>query len=391
MSTSIPRDLLLLPNELERKQMFHLLKKHSSWTAWNRILSYYQKWADITEESVRQSDERGLFSKQVLAPNYTPPPGVTDEPDHTSILYQDYVDALKGLALFDKGVRRLAQGDKRVFTNDEATGLFERGDAAAHINYYMQSKWKLDDGEIIWKETTPLMKEFFEAIDEIREAWGECGRTIIEPEERYRDMQFWYGLWHMVFLPQLPYPNPLPDLPEIFDLVEVKTGEIVPYSGIWEPVEGSTHIGAMGYLHGGRLAPKPRQHYRDKSDLDYGYSSNTQDATWRLLWRDDRYEDGSIPEEERDYQFLNPPSPGKENLFDIDPWRYLEDRNLPNPLLDDIRPENMRCEGGNICPQDGNWWTPANREGHRSFKKGEIMPDYPASSYGSTIWYRVKE
>ena len=50
-----------------------------------------------------------------------------------------------------------------------------------------------------------------------------------------------------------------------------------------------------------------------------------------------------------------------------------------------------RCEGGQPCPVDGNWWTPANYAGASYFKKGDIMPDYPASTYGSTIWYREKE
>ena len=50
-----------------------------------------------------------------------------------------------------------------------------------------------------------------------------------------------------------------------------------------------------------------------------------------------------------------------------------------------------RCEGGKACPQEGNWWTPAADPGTGYFKKGDVMPNYPASTYGATIWYRVKE
>ena len=50
-----------------------------------------------------------------------------------------------------------------------------------------------------------------------------------------------------------------------------------------------------------------------------------------------------------------------------------------------------RCEGGQPCPQEGNWWTPAADPGTGYFKKGDVMPNYPASTYGATIWYRVKE
>jgi len=396
MTNSIARDLLLLPNEQERKQIFYLLKKHSSWTAWNRLLGYFQKWADVTEESIRQSDERGLFSKTVFPDGYTTPPGIRDDLGQTSIVQRDFVKVLQGLALFDEGVRRLARGDKRVFTADEATGLFERAYDEATISYYVQAKWKLEDGEIGWKETTPLMKEFFEALDELCMAWGECGRDITEPfDPHYPEKTFpaklSYGLREMILLPQFPYPKPLPDLPEIFDIVEVKTGELVPCSGIWEPVESGYPTGTMNYLHGGQPAPKYEQDSRNKNDRVWGSYCHAFDATWRMLWRDDRYKDGTIPEEEQDYQFLEPRQLGEESLSTIDIVKYLKIHNLPNPLVEAVPPQDMRCEGGQPCPHDGHWWTPASQLGKGHFKKGDVMPDFPSSKYGSTIWYRMKE
>jgi len=396
MTTSIAPELLLLPDELERKQIFYLLKKHSSWTAWNRILSYFQKWADVTEESIRQSDEHGLFSNTEYPPDYTTPPGVIDDLGKTSIYKRNYVNILKGLALFDEGVRRLAQGDKRVFTADAATGLFIRASDEGRVGYFQTAKHKLEDGEIRWEATTPLMKEFFEALDEFSSARIECSFYILEPEEQYRDMRLvarrCFGLWDMVFLPQLPFPKPLPDIPEIFDVVEVKTGEMVPCSGIWEPVDGSVPTGTMNYLHEDTPAPQYEQDFRNKSDPDYGCFCKAFDATWRLLWKDDRYEDGTIPEEEKGYQFQLPCPPEVENGFNnMDPWKYLRRHNLPNPLLDGIQIKDMRCEGGDVCPHDGNWWTPASQPGTGRFKKGDVMPVFPSSKYGATVWYRVKE
>ena len=334
---------LLLPDELERRQMFHLLKKHSSWTAWNRILGYYQKWADITEESVRQADNNGLLPKTVHPPGYTTPPGVKEDMGQTSIYYRDYVKVTQGLALFDEGVKRLVRGDKRVFNADEANDFFGRSlDCTSH---YQWAKRKLEDGEISWKETTPLMKEFFESLSELLDAWYECAHDILEPspDPRWPDApnvaKVSYYLTHMIFLPQLPYPKPLPEIPEIYELMEIETGEDVPFSGIWEPVKGSTHIGAMNYLHGGREAPQLEQIYRDITELDYGYASTTIDVTWRLIWRDNRYEDGTIPEEERDYRFIDP-CPHDENYPGGDPFKYLERHNLQNPLLAGVRPES---------------------------------------------------
>ncbi|RBB05932.1 hypothetical protein BRO03_21175, partial [Xanthomonas oryzae pv. oryzae] len=58
MNINLPEGLLL-PNELERRQMFHQLKKQSSFTAWNRLFELYQAWADVTERSVREADSKG--------------------------------------------------------------------------------------------------------------------------------------------------------------------------------------------------------------------------------------------------------------------------------------------------------------------------------------------
>ncbi len=58
------------------------------------------------------------------------------------------------------------------------------------------------------------------------------------------------------------------------------------------------YIGALNYLHEGSPAPQAGQIFVDKSiDID---------VVWRLIWRDDRYEDGTIPDEEAEYVFMKP-------------------------------------------------------------------------------------
>ncbi len=49
--------------------------------------------------------------------------------------------------------------------------------------------------------------------------------------------------------------------------------------------------------------------------------------------------------------------------------------------------EGKRCEAGQPCPESGTWWTPAKENAQRYFEQGELMPDFPDSVYGSTIWY----
>jgi len=77
-------------------------------------------------------------------------------------------------------------------------------------------------------------------------------------------------------------------------------------------------------------------------------------------------------------------------------WTLVErvaDEGGPVPGRESWRTDNApaRVEGGQPCPHDGFWWTPASREGQGHFKKGDIMPNYTRSQYGATIWYREKK
>jgi Domain of unknown function (DUF1911) len=47
----------------------------------------------------------------------------------------------------------------------------------------------------------------------------------------------------------------------------------------------------------------------------------------------------------------------------------------------------LRCEGGQPCPQAGFWSTPAKANSRRSFKAGELMPEFKESTWGATVWY----
>ena len=46
----------------------------------------------------------------------------------------------------------------------------------------------------------------------------------------------------------------------------------------------------------------------------------------------------------------------------------------------------LRCEADQPCPKTGYWWTPAKQNSRAYFKQGNLMPDFPNSSYGETIW-----
>jgi hypothetical protein len=401
---------LLLPNNLERRRIFHLLKKSSSYTAWKRIFGFWQKWVDVTERSVKEASERGLLPKTVYPLGYTSQPDKEMNMCETSIHHSDYVRILKNLALVREGVTRLSKGDKRVFTHNNAHGLFSK--AGLELDDWDSFKDWIDSRGTIWeeeksysrysdwKEGTPLTDEFFEAMRQAQWASDECGRYIIEQRDFDTPALFSYGLWEIVFLPKLPYPAVLPEVPEPEEDIVTKTGSAVAYSGIWEPVVGAatkgfifkkavgpfTRVGPLNYLHAGTLAPLLRQTYRNPKDKKLGCDSVQTKVTWRLIWRDDRYEDGTIPEEEKEYRFVRPVQSGEEDFFDVDPWKYLRAHDFPNPFH--IKPTTCTVPGGNPCTKEGWWWTPAGISsdiGRRYFKKGEIMPDFK-SDYGMVIW-----
>ena len=131
---------VMLPSERERRQIFYTLKRWSSYTAWHRILAFYQAWADSIERSLRDASAQNLEDK-------------------TSLPESDYVLILKGLALFDDGVRRLRQGDKRVFrcTVDGNFAMAAKG----AFEHWWEKYGYIQTGDIGVKlDSTPRWNEF---------------------------------------------------------------------------------------------------------------------------------------------------------------------------------------------------------------------------------------
>ncbi|UXY17237.1 PoNi-like cognate immunity protein [Chitiniphilus purpureus] len=85
-------------------------------------------------------------------------------------------------------------------------------------------------------------------------------------------------------------------------------------------------------------------------------------------------------------------------LFDIDDSSYRDKSFYPAELVDYARQHYSRaeavarihpnrCEANQPCPRAGFWWTPARFGSRRPFAAGDIMPAFPESRYGATIWY----
>jgi hypothetical protein len=125
----------------------------------------------------------------------------------------------------------------------------------------------------------------------------------------------------------LSFPRSLPPAPKPTG-ISVQAGQDVPVSGIWMP---SVPSGAPNYLWQGNEVAKAM---RAVTRLDYpevlgakdpqtaitNYVYEAEPTRWDLLWEDDRYKDGKVPDEEAAY--LDPstePPPWPPLVPPVDP------------------------------------------------------------------------
>ncbi|EEG09097.1 hypothetical protein [Pseudogulbenkiania ferrooxidans] len=155
----------------------------------------------------------------------------------------------------------------------------------------------------------------------------------------------------------------LPEYIPLYELdptVVIRPGDKVPECGIYLPNVDNV---AAQFLHVGRGTLPGEAEIEVRQGLtkdEYGDWIDEQDVvpdTWTLIRR--------IPN-----RFIAVPPEGF----------YPKDK-----------PSSGRVEAGQPCPQAGLWWTPAKPNARQRFAAGDVMPDYPDSRYGATIWYREAE
>lgn len=340
------------PNDHVRQQIFYLLKRNSSYTAWNRLLSFYKNWTDATEASLKEASKMGWEDK-------------------TSLGQSNYIGTLKGLAYFDEGVQRLRQGDKRVFQYN-AHGNFAIGFRI--FDHWTQLLQYIETGDSkIDKEHTPLWSEFVKNFHEMLQACLECCSDVLEPEYLDAESQTFYNDWLVKnVLSKAWFPDPLPEIPKPASPVLIATGKNIPCTGIWEPVTalpaksvfslfkkppsaplGPLPIeGTMAYLHGGSAAPNKSDNVPDGTP-----------TTWKLLWKDDRYEDGSIPAEELNYVFRLPAKKKKP---------ASSPASVANDLL--VRTSGQRT------PKSGRWLLEGDLNVVLTLDKDSKLPEHQGRS-----------
>jgi hypothetical protein len=336
--------LISLPSFKERDEIFYWLKRVSSITAWRRIFNYYSAWASATENSLRVADENGWGSQ-------------------TSLPQSEYALILKCLAHCEEGVIRLSKGDKRVFKFD-ANGEFAM--AARMMSHWTKMLERIRLGENVMRPHTPLWPEFCNALTQLAQTWGECGVYILESRFLEDPAPISYGSWLEEELKTMSFPKRLDSVPDPVENIFLRTGENTPYSGVWEPVKVPKRSlislitgtpkpqppfeieGTMNYLHGGSKAPQAEVRAGDKSTV-----FNT---TWRLIWADDRYIDGTIPDEEATYRF-----------------HKVDD----GPMLTAVafrQKEIVWAYSGSVAQITGRWLVESDLAVGIILRKGEMLP-----------------
>lgn len=337
-----------LPTAHERQQIFFWLKRISSYTAWHRMVAYYQAWADVCEASVRTAVDKGWGAK-------------------TGLPESDLILILKGLAHFEEGVRRLRLGDKRVFKYD-ANGEFVM--AGRIPSHWATMLVRIEMGENgIDVEHTPHWNEFIRTLNDEEAVCSESWQYIIEPQYTDDPAPVFYGEWLPPKLQAMTFPDPLPVVPDPRDNVLIPTGKEIPCSGIWEPIDAPvkkgfslfiddakpdgpfTPAGCMAYLHGG--SPAPQASFETNDD------NPDADVTWRLIWRDDRYEDGTIPAEEASYVFQEPQTTELAKTIDASPTADV-----------------LYAKSGQPAPRAGRWLVEGDLQGSVTLRAGDTLPQH---------------
>lgn len=261
---------------------------------------------------------------------------------------------------------RMEKGDKRVFKFD-ANGEFAM--ASRIINHWLEIEHRIDTGDNGVDEAhTPFWREFRQTMKLLADAWRECSMPILERHYLEDPAPVTYNDWLAEEISKAPFPNAMGLVPDPAENMFLSTGEVTPFSGIWEPIHGETRkssvltlfrknpkpqppfkvIGSMNYLHGGSNAPQITLSNNDESvDVD---------TTWRLLWRDDRYLDGTLPPEELSYIFSSP------------------DENLTPIIHNHPVSETVWAQSGTEAPVAGQWLVESDLNAEVTMKKGEVLP-----------------
>jgi hypothetical protein len=362
-------------SEDDRRRMLWSIKQITSYTAWMRCRDRYALFVDLMERQCKEEPvgrlSEGAFDRyrvrvqQWVRDGEFPKSALNNlEDDHrTEWDSSTYADVLRGLALYDKGLARLKQGDRSVFKHN-SQGLLEDAFHCAdrYFEYYYQGGPK-GDGMVFYGKYVAAMKAALLWASEhggfnaggLEPAMANLSAPSVWRESRRVRMPGGGDRWvigtHESLLEETAHLKELAPVPQAGADVAVRSGDACPVFGVYEP---QIKDGLMVYMCQGQEA------YRYGEPLLAPGAG--QPVVWRLIWADDRYLDGSIPPEEGDYFFGEEPPP--------DFTRFAGEELVDEKSSDQV----ITAPSGRPAPLTGTWAAVGDLSGRVFWKKGDALP-----------------
>lgn len=257
--------------------------------------------------------------------------------------------------------------DELLQAHLNAKSMLKHGDWTAMIawqGHLAQLPRSFEERSLAWMgdRADPFMRELDTASSIAHNMW-----LAVAMSQRFSDSDYKSGLenWRVCqptdigidgdgitrYYEESIFPV-LPDkIPEYKPDVSVscKTGEVVPWTGVWVP---STGMGtaALAFARQGVQIMQPAYEVDDVDEDGMAESYKLFEAVWHP----------------------------------VKPTGQMIDHPVLTNLKTHEAQARGRCESGQRCPREGWWFTPAAPE-RRNFKLGELMPTV-GGDYGLTIW-----
>jgi hypothetical protein len=139
--------------------------------------------------------------------------------------------------------------------------------------------------------------------------------------------------------------------------ITCKTGEIVPWTGVWMPTTGMGTAALAFARQGVQIMQPAYELAREFAPDEYVEATKLVDTAWHPVKPTGRM----VP------------------LPPADSSASATGESADTPAY------QGRVEAGQPCPREGWWLTPSKAESRRRFKQGDAMPAF-STDYGTTIW-----
>ncbi|MBW9107864.1 Imm72 family immunity protein [Paraburkholderia phenoliruptrix] len=336
--------LFSMRDETTRRQVFWLLKRLTSFTLWEKKRDAWEIFTRAYENAVKTWPSSQ--PEQMPADNL---------PRIYSIL-----------SAYNKGLDELRRGYRFIWREGQA---FQQAladyDVVATYLYPNGDYWERGIQEAPYPPKVEALNLLMRSSEYVGEhaacevpANGRATAHFTSAGALLNPKAYVYPFYQLSYP---VFPQELQPVPQPTGVV-IRTGDAVPADGIWEPViisrekmlglipigaASSENAGCFNYLVQSTRAPRVMGRVDETSDR-FGEI----DVSWRLLWKDDRYKDGSIPDESE--YFLAAPATVRS---------------------DQTSAAVITAKTGDVCPASGVWTAMGHPGQQVHLIKGARMPD----------------